>query len=106
VCSRGGHDRCPDASWLGTPAWQWLGFLGVVVVLLALDLGVLHRLPRAIAARESLALSSAYVALGLGFGGCVWWLLGADAGKAYLTGFVIEKSLAMDNVFVIAMIFA
>jgi tellurite resistance protein TerC len=56
--------------------------------------------------RESLALSGFYITLGLTFGGWVWWQLGAQAGAAYVTGFVVEKSLAMDNVFVIAMIFS
>ncbi len=92
--------------WLGTPVWLWLVFLGIVVALLVLDLGVLHRNQREIGIRESLAMSAFYVALGLGFGAWVWSYLGATAGLNYLTGFVIEKSLAMDNVFVIAMIFA
>jgi tellurite resistance protein TerC len=92
--------------WLGTPLWMWLGFLAVVVTLLTLDLGVLHRKQREIGVRESLMLSAVYIALGLGFGGWVWWYMGETAGLNYLTGFVIEKSLAMDNVFVIAMIFA
>ena len=92
--------------WLGKPLWMWLGFLGVVATLLTLDLGVLHRKQREIGVRESLALSAVYIALGLGFGGWVWWYLGETAGMQYLTGFVIEKSLAMDNVFVIAMIFS
>ena len=91
--------------WLGKPLWMWLAFLAVVVALLALDLGVLHRKQREIGVRESLVLSAFYIALGLGFGGWVWWQLGEAAGLAYVTGFVIEKSLAMDNVFVIAMIF-
>ncbi|HEV7372313.1 TerC family protein, partial [Arenibaculum sp.] len=55
---------------------------------------------------ESLLLSAFYIALGLIFGGWVWWQLGPQAGKEYVTGFVVEKSLAMDNVFVIAMIFS
>ncbi|HEU4650887.1 MAG TPA: TerC family protein, partial [Croceibacterium sp.] len=92
--------------WLGTPVWLWLSFLGLVVALLVLDLGVLHRKQREIGVRESLAMSGFYVALGLGFGAWVWSHLGATAGLNYVTGFVIEKSLAMDNVFVIAMIFA
>jgi tellurite resistance protein TerC len=91
--------------WLGTPVWIWLSFVGIVAALLALDLGVLHREQREIGVRESLLLSAVYIALGLGFGGWVWWYLGEAAGLAYVTGFVIEKSLAMDNVFVIAMIF-
>jgi tellurite resistance protein TerC len=92
--------------WLGKPLWMWLTFLGAVIALLALDLGVLNRGSREIGVGRSLALSAFYIALGLGFGGWVWWQLGEEAGLAYVTGFVIEKSLAMDNVFVIATIFA
>ena len=91
---------------LGKPAWIWLAFIGIVVTLLALDLGVLHRKQREIGVRESLVLSAVYISLGLAFGGWVWWYMGETLGMAYMTGFVIEKSLAMDNVFVIAMIFA
>jgi len=90
---------------LGKPLWMWLAFLTVVVVLLAFDLGVLHRGNREIGVRESLLLSAFYMVLGLAFGGFVWMQLGSQAGVEYLTGFVVEKSLAMDNVFVIAMIF-
>lgn len=91
--------------WLTKPVWMWLAFLGIIVVLLVLDLGVVHRKQREIEVRESLALSAFYVTLGLAFGGWVWWQFGPQAGKEYLTGFVVEKSLAVDNVFVIAMIF-
>jgi tellurite resistance protein TerC len=91
--------------WLTKPVWMWLAFLGVVVTLLVLDLGVLHRDQREIEVKESLVLSAVYITLGLAFGGWVWWYLGEQAGKEYITGFVVEKSLAMDNVFVIAMIF-
>ncbi len=90
---------------LSKPAWMWLGFLSIVGVLLALDLGILHRTQREIGVSESLFLSAAYMALGVGFGGLVWWQLGNTAGIEYLTGFVVEKSLALDNVFVIALIF-
>jgi len=91
---------------LTKPVWMWLGFLTLVVVLLALDLGVLHRKHRQIGVRESLILSLGYLTLGVAFGGWVWASLGQQAGIEYLTGFVVEKSLAMDNVFVIAMIFS
>ncbi|HET9397184.1 MAG TPA: TerC family protein [Sphingomicrobium sp.] len=91
--------------WLGKPAWMWLAFLGIVMALLVLDLGVLHRKQREIGARESLLMSAFYIILGLAFGGWVWWYMGPTAGMNYVTGFIIEKSLAMDNVFVIAMIF-
>lgn len=91
---------------LGTPAWMWLAFLGAVAVLLLLDLGVMHRDAREIGIRESFLLSGFYIALGLAFGGWLWYARGEEAGLAYVTGFVVEKSLAMDNIFVIAMIFA
>jgi tellurite resistance protein TerC len=94
------------ADFLGKPAWLWLAFVGVVAALLAFDLGVLHRDDRAIGVRESLWLSAGYIGVGLAFGGWVWVYLGAQSGMEYLTGFLIEKTLAMDNVFVIAMIFA
>jgi tellurite resistance protein TerC len=91
--------------WLSKPLWMWLAFLGIVIALLALDLGVLHKKQREIEIGESLILSAVYISLGLVFGGWVWWYFGETAGIQYVTGFVIEKSLAMDNVFVIAMIF-
>mgnify|MGYP001397573880 CR=1 FL=1 len=93
------------AGWLGKPLWMWLAFLGIVISLLILDLGVLHRTNREIGVRESLLLSAFYITLGLLFGGFVWWSLGPESGLNYLTGFALEKALAMDNVFVIAMIF-
>ena len=91
--------------WLGKPLWMWLVFLTLVAVLLVLDLGVLHRKTREIAVKESLLLSAGYITLGVLFGVWVWYELGHQAGVEYLTGFVVEKSLALDNVFVIAMIF-
>lgn len=97
-----------DFLWLdvqGTALWMWLSFFAIVIALLALDLGVLHKENKEIGIRESLLLSTFYITLGLAFGGFVWFQLGATSGVEYLTGFVVEKSLAMDNIFVIAMIF-
>lgn len=94
------------ADFMGKPAWIWLAFVGVVVTLLALDLGVLHRDDREIGVRESLLLSGGYIGVALAFGAWVWWYLGAQSGMDYYTGFMIEKSLSMDNVFVIALIFS
>jgi tellurite resistance protein TerC len=90
---------------LGQAAWLWLVFAGVVTTLLALDLGVLHRSDREIGVRESLLLSAGYIGMALLFGAWVWHTLGAESGMAYMTGFMIEKSLSLDNVFVIALIF-
>ncbi len=93
------------SDFLGTPTWMWLSFLALVIFLLVLDLGVLHGKSHEIGMRESLYLSAFYIALGVAFGGFVWFQNGQQAGLEYLTGFVVEKSLAMDNIFVIAMIF-
>ncbi|MCW5749504.1 MAG: TerC family protein [Alphaproteobacteria bacterium] len=90
---------------LGQPAWAWLGFIALVIVLLAFDLGVLHRKEREIEVRESLILSAFYIAMALAFGGFVWWRMGAEAGQLFITGFLVEKTLAMDNIFVISLIF-
>ncbi len=91
---------------LGTPIWMWAGFITTVLALLAFDLGVLHKGGEEIGVRESLKLSALYIALGLGFGSFVWWQLGAVPATEYLTAFVVEKSLALDNIFVIALIFS
>jgi tellurite resistance protein TerC len=94
------------AEWLGKPAWMWVGIFSFVFALLVLDLGVLNRGAKVIEARRSLMLAGMYMAIGLGFGGFVWWQLGPRSGLEYVTGYVVEWSLAMDNLFVIAMIFA
>ncbi len=90
---------------LGKPVWMWLVFVGIVLALLVFDLGVLHKDDHEIGVAESLKLSAMYIALGLAFSGFVWWQISAEATAQYLTAFVVEKTLAMDNVFVIALIF-
>jgi tellurite resistance protein TerC len=93
------------ADWLGKPAWMWLAFIGIVVALLVFDLGVLHRKAKEIPVSESLWMSAFYIAIAVAFGGWVWWALGRDRGMEYFTGFAVEKTLALDNVFVISLIF-
>lgn len=95
-----------QADFAGTPAWSWLLFIGIVISLLVFDLGVLHKEDREIGVRESLLLSAGYISAALLFGGWVWWQMGPASGMAYYTGFLIEKSLSLDNVFVIALIFS
>lgn len=90
---------------MGTPLWMWGAFAAVVLVLLVLDLGVLHKKQKAIGVRESLIMSAFYIAIGLAFGGWVWHELGATSAKEYVTGFLVEKTLAMDNIFLISLIF-
>jgi tellurite resistance protein TerC len=91
---------------LGTPAWMWGVFLALVLGLLALDLGVLHKGSREIGIGESLMLSAFYITIGVAFGGWIWFQSGQQPAMEYLTGFVVEKSLAMDNIFIIATIFS
>ncbi len=91
---------------LGKAAWVWVLFAGVVTALLSFDLGVLHKDDHEIDVRESLLLSAGYISVALLFGTWLWWFFGATSGMQYFTGFLIEKSLSMDNVFVIALIFS
>ena len=91
---------------LGTPLWFWASFMGIVLTLLVFDLGVLNKKDHEIGVKESLKLSAFYITVGLLFGGWVWMERGSELGMLYYTGFVVEKTLALDNIFVIAMIFS
>ena len=91
---------------LGTPLWFWASFVGIVFLLLIFDLGVLNKNDHEIGVAESLKLSAFYITVAIAFGVWVWFERGAESGMMYFTGFVIEKTLAMDNIFVIAMIFS
>jgi tellurite resistance protein TerC len=90
---------------VGTP-WLWGGFLALVLALLALDLGVFHRKDRAISTRDALAWTVVWIALSFGFGGFIWWQFGGDRALEFLTGYLIEKSLSVDNLFVFVLVFA
>ncbi|UHS61506.1 TerC family protein [Agrobacterium vaccinii] len=94
------------SDFLGTPTWMWGVFISLVLGLLALDLGVLHKNSKEIGIRESLLMSGFYIVIGLAFGGWIWYQSGQQSAMEYVTGFVVEKSLAMDNIFIIAMIFS
>ncbi|MBD9390214.1 TerC family protein [Agrobacterium sp. AGB01] len=94
------------SDFLGTPTWMWAVFISLVLGLLALDLGVLHKNSKEIGIRESMLMSTFYIAIGLAFGGWIWYQSGQQSAMEYVTGFVVEKSLAMDNIFIIAMIFS
>ncbi|WP_108662945.1 TerC family protein [Acuticoccus kandeliae] len=90
---------------LGHAVWMWLAFVSLVISLLALDLGVLNRKDHVIGVAESLRFSAFYISLGVLFAAFVWWQMDGDAAAQYLTAFVVEKTLALDNIFVIALIF-
>ncbi|UJW87015.1 TerC family protein [Devosia sp. SL43] len=90
---------------LGTPVYFWVAFIAIVIALLVFDLGILHKDEHEIEAKESLLLYGFYVAIAMAFGAWVWWQRGAEAGLEFYTGYLLEQSLAMDNMFVIATIF-
>ncbi len=90
---------------MDVPLWSWFAVLGVIGVMLAIDL-VAHRRAHVIAVREAAAWSAVWVAFGVAFGALVWWVWGAESGQAYFAGYLIEKSLSVDNVFVWAIIFS
>lgn len=90
---------------MNTTIWAWVGFNLLVVVLLALDLGVLHRKEREIKVGEALWLSLLYIVLALLFGAGIFWASGKQAGVEFMTGYFIEKSLSVDNIFVIVLTF-
>jgi tellurite resistance protein TerC len=85
--------------------FEWAGFLGFVLAMLALDLGVLNRKDHVIRPREALGWSALWIALALGFGGLVAARYGSEPALQYLAGYVIEKSLSVDNIFVFVVIF-
>ena len=89
-----------------TPIWVWLGFMVIVTALLAFDLGVLNRKDEAMGFRKSLYLSIFYVIISVAFGGWVWWEFGGDRALPFFTAYVVEKSLSLDNIFVMSVIFA
>lgn len=98
--------------------WIWVAFIAVVVVFLALDLGVFHKHDHVIRSKEAAVWTAIWVTIALGFSGIIYWLFstgltdnptGLTPGTAtlkYITGYLIELSLSIDNVFVIAVVFS
>lgn len=86
--------------------WPWIIFNALVLGMLALDLGVFHRKSHVVEMREALTWSGVWIALALLFNGWVYYSRGPQAGIEFFTGYLIEKSLSVDNVFVFALIFA
>jgi tellurite resistance protein TerC len=86
--------------------WIWGIFIFVVLTLLILDLGVFHKKDREIGFKESLWMSAFYILMALFFGVWVWYIKGLDSFAEYITGFLVEKSLALDNIFLISLVFS
>ena len=110
------------------PGYVWLGFVLLVLVLMVIDLGLMHGSPHEIGIKESVGLSTFFVSIGLGFSivvGVIYyyqdpgliidphlvsgmhaWARGWHAGELYLTGYLIEQSLSLDNIFIMSLIFS
>jgi tellurite resistance protein TerC len=86
--------------------WLWVGFNAFVLAMLALDLGVFHRQTHTVSLKESLAWTGVWGILALGFNVGIWYFAGADKALSFFTGYLIEKSLSVDNVFVFALLFS
>ncbi|HEX8820841.1 MAG TPA: TerC family protein [Archangium sp.] len=90
---------------VGSPA-LWGGFIVFVLLMLGLDLGVFHRKTHEVKFKEALAWSGVWISLALVFNLGIWWKFGPTPGMQFLTGYLIEKSLSVDNIFVFVVIFS
>src|SRR5512144_1180030 len=86
--------------------WLWIGFNVFVLAMLALDLGVFHRKAHVVSFKESITWTVVWVGLALLFNGGVWHYYGSQKALEFFTGYLIEKSLSVDNVFVFALLFS
>lgn len=88
------------------PLWMWACFISIILVLLLIDLGIFHKNEREIKLKESLYMSSFYIFIAFLFGAWIFYKLGSHSFADYLTGFLVEKSLALDNIFLVSLIFS
>lgn len=86
--------------------WDWVGFILFVLAFLAMDLGIFHRRAHTVAFKEAMGWTALWAALALGFGGALAWMRGKHEATQFFTGYFVEVSLSMDNVFVIALVFS
>ena len=99
-------DQILFADILGKPSWAWALFLSIVVAILVFDLGIFHRKAHVISFRESMLQSTVFVSIALAFGAWVWWSYGVESGMDFLTAYLVEYTLSLDNIFVIALVFS
>ena len=86
--------------------WLWIGFNIFVLAMLALDLGVFHRKAHAVSIKEAVVWSAVWITLALAFNAGIYFLRGPDPALQFFTGYLIEKSLSVDNIFVFALLFS
>jgi tellurite resistance protein TerC len=91
---------------MATSIWFWVGFNALVLVMLAVDLGIFHRKAHVVSMREALTWTLVWLTLALSFNAWIWQYAGDQAALEFLTGYLVEKSLAVDNIFVFVLIFS
>ncbi len=91
---------------MATSIWFWVGFNAFVLAMLAIDLGVFHRTAHVVKPKEAMAWVGVWVALAMLFAGGLWWHQDAHTALTFVTGYLIEESLSVDNIFVIVLIFS
>jgi tellurite resistance protein TerC len=91
---------------MSSPVWMWVAFNAFILVMLAVDLGVVHRRAHEVTLREALVWSAIWIALALLFALGVYAWYGSQPALEFLTGYLIEKSLSVDNIFVFVLIFS
>ncbi len=95
----------PDVEHIQVPWTLWAAFLGGVVFMLALDLGVFHREAHRVSFREAATWTCVWIGLSLAFAGYIGWRFGMTSASEFITAYTLEKSLSIDNVFVFIVIF-
>jgi len=101
-----GSSRAGNFASFDVHPWQWMIFVGLLTVLIVADLLLVHRTAHEITFREAAIESTIWIAIGLSFTGVIFWWHGSQAAGEYVSGYLIEKSLSIDNVFVWAVIFS
>lgn len=91
--------------WMGKPVWVWIAFIIIILSLMSFDLGVLHKKQQEIKIKESLWLSLFYIVFGVSYSLWIWFYMGPQATNEYLTGYLVEKTLSLDNIFIMSLIF-
>ncbi|HAX91501.1 MAG TPA: hypothetical protein DCY07_04745 [Rhodospirillaceae bacterium] len=91
---------------MSQPVWMWMAFSAVVLTLLVFDLGVMHRKEHEVEFKESMIFSTFYLVIALLFGGWIWHEMGQAKAIEYYTGYIVEQTLSIDNVFVMALLFS
>ncbi|GIV89858.1 MAG: membrane protein [Chloroflexus sp.] len=91
---------------MDTTVWAWIGFHAMVFLVLALDLGVFHRRSHRVSVREAGIWTLVWITLSLAFNGLIWLWRGPEDALNFLTGYLVEYSLSVDNIFVFVLLFS